>query len=81
MAYHHNFITIRKKRLIVLKMLDDESAISTDDPDVASIRRYIEQHACLVYEEEDWINRLLYALPVGRLSKTPDGGQDIMLTV
>jgi len=65
MAYHHNVAVKRKKRLIVLMMLDSSSIelYADDASSTATLRQYLRQNTCIDYTADDWHDRLLYALP------------------
>jgi len=73
MAYHHNVVVKRKKRLIVL-MLDSPSDLFADDAsDTAALRQYLRQYTYVDYTADDWLDKLLYALPVrGLLQQNED---------
>ena len=64
-AYHHNIITKRKKRLVVLMALDSPSDLYADDAsDKAALRHYLRQYTYIDYTAGDWLDKLLYALPL-----------------
>ena len=64
MAYHHNVALKRKKRLIVLMMLDRPTDFYANDaPDTATLRQYLRQYTYIDYTADDWFDKLLYALP------------------
>ena len=66
LALHHNVTVFRKKRL-VLMMLGNPLA-TIDDPNVESLRQFIRQYTYIDYDADDWVERLLYALPVNGLA-------------
>jgi len=65
-AYHYNVVVKRKKRLIVLMMLDSPNDLDVDDAtgDTATLRQYLRQYTYIKYTADDWLDRLLYALPL-----------------
>jgi len=83
MAYHHNVAVKRKKRLIVLMTLDNPNDIHTSNAsDTALLRQYLRQYTYIDYNAGDWLDKLLYALPLRGLPVLPpnaDAGDDIQL--
>jgi len=62
MAYHHNVAVKRKKRLIVLMMLDRPTDLYANDAsDKATLRQYLRQYKYIDYTADDWFDKLLYA--------------------
>ena len=78
MAYHYNVAVKRKKRLIVLMMLDSPiNLYDNDASDTATLRQYLRQYTYIDYTTDDWLDRLLYALPVrGLLQHNEDRNGD-----
>jgi len=78
MAYHHNVVEIRKTRLIVLMMLDSPTDLYDNDPsDTATLRQYLRQYTYIDYTADDWLDKLLYALPLrGLLQNNEDHNDD-----
>jgi len=78
MAYHHNVAVKRKKRLIVLMALDSLDELNNhnndDDavPDTTMLRQFVRQYTYIDYTREDWLDRLLYALPLRGLLQRND---------
>jgi len=65
MAYHHSVAVKRKKRLIVLMTLDNTNDIAAADAsDTATLRQYLRQYTYIDYTADDWLDRLIYALPL-----------------
>ena len=65
MAYHHNVAVKRKKRLIVLMMLDRPTDLYNNDAcDTATLRQFLRQYTYVDYTADDWLDGLLYALPL-----------------
>ena len=66
-AFHHNIMVKRKNRLIVLMALDSPNVdlYVSDASDAAALRHYLRQYmyTYIDYSAEDWLDRLLYALP------------------
>ena len=80
-AYHHNIMLKRKKRLIVLMMLDRPSELCDNDAsfDTSALRQYLRQYTYIDYNSDDWLDKLLYALPLRGLlqpNQRPDDGTD-----
>ena len=64
-AYHHNIMVKRKKRLIVLMALDRPTDLYDNDAsDTAALRQYLRQYTYIDYTTEDWLDKVLYALPL-----------------
>jgi len=78
MAYHHNVVVKRKKRLIVLMALDSLDELNThnnnDDAvsDTTMLRQFVGQYTYIDYRRQDWLDRLLYALPLRGLLQRND---------
>ena len=75
MAYHHNVAVKRKKRLIVLMALDSLDELNEDDDavsDTTMLRQFVGQYTYIDYTRQDWLNRLLYALPLRGLLQRND---------
>jgi len=71
-AFHHNVMVKRTKRLVVLMALDRPTDLYDDDAsDTATLRQFLRQYTYIDYTADDWLNRLLYALPLrGLLQNT-----------
>jgi len=78
MAYHHNVAMKHNKRLIVLMMLDSPTDLYDNDAsDTASLRQYLRQYTYIDYTADDWLDKLLYALPLnGLLQNNEDHNDD-----
>jgi len=64
-AYHHNIVEKRKKRLVVLMMLDSPADLYANDAsDTAALRQYLRQYTYIDYTADDWLDKLLYTLPL-----------------
>jgi len=64
-ALHHNIMVKRKKRLIVLKALDNPNDLYANNAsDTATLRQYLHQYTYIDYRADDWLDNLLYALPL-----------------
>jgi len=63
-ALHHNITLKRKWRLIVLMMMSSASLNADTDPVKDSLRHYVRQYTYIDYNAADWLNKLLYALPL-----------------
>jgi len=55
----------RKKRLVVLMALDNLADLDANDASgTATLRHYLRQYTYIDYTTDDWLDRLLYALPL-----------------
>jgi len=64
-ALHHNVMVKRKKRLVVLMALDSPTEFYVDDaPETAVLRQHLRQYTYIDYTADDWLDNLLYALPL-----------------
>jgi len=64
-SYHHNILVKRKKRLVILMALDNPNHIYANDAsDTAALRQYLRQYTYIDYTADDWLDKLLYALPL-----------------
>jgi len=66
-AFHHNIIVKRKNRLIVLMALDSPN----DLYDTAVLRQY----TYIDYSADDWLDRLIYALPLRGMNQATGGDE------
>jgi len=77
MAYHHNVAQKHKKRLIVMMMLDSLTNLYANDAsDTATLRQYLRQYTYINYTADDWLDKLLYALPVRGLLQNNEDHND-----
>jgi len=77
MSYHHNVAVKRKKRLIVLMMLDSPTDLYDNEAsDTATLRQYLRQYTYIDYTADDWLDKLLYALPLRGLLQNNEGHND-----
>ena len=65
-SLHHNVVVKRKKRLIVLMALDSPNDLHLDNDDAATaaLRHYLRQYTYIDFTAPDWLDNLLYALPL-----------------
>jgi len=80
-AYHHNIMVKRKKRLIVLMMLDRPSELCDNDAssDTEALGQYLRQYTYIDYNSDDWLDKLLYTLPLCGLlqpNQRPEGSDE-----
>jgi len=74
-SHYHNIIVNRKKRLVVLMALDSPKDFmgANDDHDDANtagvLRQYLRQYTYIDYAADDWLDKLLYALPLHGLDE------------
>jgi len=77
-ALHHNIIVKRKKRLIVLMALDNPADLYDNDAsDTAALRQYLRQYTYISYAADDWLDSLLYALPLHGMDQAGRDNQDV----
>ena len=83
MAYHHYMVVKRKMRLIVLMALNSQNDLDANDvSNTTMLRQFIRQYTYIDYSREDWLDKLLDALPLRGLlqpSDDPDVGDDVSL--
>ena len=81
MSYHHNVAVKRKKRLIMLMMLDSPNDLYANDAsDTATLRQFLRQYTYIDYTADDWLDKLIYALPLrGLLQNNEDSDDDVQL--
>ena len=73
MAYHHYVGVKRKKRLIVLMALDNPTDLDDNNVnDSTMLRQFIRQYTYIDYTRDDWLDKLLYALPLRGLLQHND---------
>ena len=67
-AFHHHILEKRKKRLVVLMALDCPNDLYADDAsDTVALRQYLRQYTYIDFTADDWLDNLLYALPINGL--------------
>jgi len=73
-ALHHNVVVKRKKRLIVVMALDRPSdlQVDNDDAQTAALRHYLRQYTYVDFAAPDWLDNLLYALPLHGMHRDND---------
>ena len=55
----------RKKRLIVLMALDNPTDLyANKEQQTVALRQFLRQYTYIDYTTDDWLNKLLYALPL-----------------
>ena len=75
-ALHHNIVVKRKKRLIVLMALDNPADLQAHEaPETAALRQYLRQYTYIDYTADDWLNKLLYALPLHGMNQAQQAHQ------
>ena len=80
MAYHHNVVVKRKKRLTALMMLDNPTDLYDNEDSDTTLRQYLGQYTYIDYKADDWLDKLLYALPLhGLLQSNEDNEDNIQL--
>jgi len=73
MAYHHNVAVKRKKRLIILMAMDNLNDLDDNNVgDMTMLRQFIRQYTYINYKRNDWLDKLLYALPLHGLLQHND---------
>jgi len=74
MAYHHNVAVKHKKRLIALMALDNPNDLHVNNTrDTTMLLQFIRHYTYIDYTRDDWLDRLLYALPLRGLLQDTDG--------
>jgi len=64
-ALRHWIKQKRTRRVIVLMALDRPNDLYANDaPDTALLRHYLRQYTYIDYTADDWLNKLIYALPL-----------------
>ena len=64
-ALHHWITKKRTRRLIVLMALDRLNDLYANDAsDTVVLRHYLRQYTYIDYTADDWLGKLLYALPL-----------------
>jgi len=80
-AFHHNIMVKRKKRLIVLMSLDRPTALYDNDAsDKVTLRQYLRQFTYIDYTTDDWLEKVLYALPLRGLLQYGENGYSLQDT-
>jgi len=75
-AFHHNIMVKRENRLIVLMALDSTIDLYAGDAsDMSALRQYLRQYTYVDYMADDWLDRLLYALPPGGMNRVAGGDE------
>jgi len=76
-AFHHNVMVKRKNRLIVLMALDSPNDLYVDyaAADMAALRQFLRQYTYIDFAADDWLDRLLYALPPRGMNQPRGGGE------
>jgi len=77
-AYHHHVVAKSNNRLIVLMTLDSPTDLYDHDAgsDTATLRQYLRQYTYIDYAADDWLDKLLYALPLRGLLQNNEGRND-----
>jgi len=70
----------RPRRLILLVVSDDPSAMLNDDsPTTDALRQYVRQQTYIDYKKDkNWLDKLLYALPVTGMLKTEEESENLL---
>jgi len=72
-AHHHNIAVKRKKRLLVLMALGSPTDLYDNDAsDTVVLRQYLRQYTYVNYRADDWLDKLLYALPLHGMDQQED---------
>ena len=80
-AFHHNIMVKRKKRLIVLMALDKSTDLYANDAsDTTTLRQYLHQYTYIDYSADDWLDHLLYALPLHGMDEAETTDQEPAVT-
>jgi len=69
-AVHHNIVVKRKRRVIVLMALDSPTDFCANGvSDTVPLRQYLRQYTYIDYTADDWLDKLLYALPLNGMDE------------
>jgi len=69
-AVYHNIVVKRKRRVIVLMALDSPTDFCANEvSDTVALRQYLRQYTYIDYTADDWLDTLLYALPLNGMSQ------------
>ena len=72
----------RTKRLIVLMALDSLSDLDDDDAsDTAALRQYLRLYKYTDYSRDDWLDNLLYKLPLQGMKRQNEGDDQLLVPV
>ena len=76
-ALHRGITMNRRGRLIVLMALDDLTELYANDAShTAVLRQYLRQYTYINYRADDWLDKLLYALPLRGMNQHHAGIED-----
>jgi len=77
-ALHHWITKKRTRRLIVLMALHSPTDLYVNDAsDTAVLRQYLSRYTYIDYTADDWLDKLLYALPLhGMNQQHPENDDD-----
>ena len=76
-SYHHNILVKRKKRLVILMALDRPRDLYVNDAsDTAALRQYLRQYTYVDYRADDWLDKLLYAMPLHGMNQPHEDLQE-----
>ena len=79
-ALHHWISLKRTRRLIVLMALDNPNDLYANDAsNTAALRRYLRQYTYIDYMAHDWVDKLLYALPLHGMNHQRPERDDVAL--
>lgn len=62
----NQIVTVMRKKRLILLMLDDPATLLTTSghDDLDSLRQYITQYTYIDCRSENWLAKLMYALPI-----------------
>ena len=81
-ALHQWIKKKRTRRVIVLMALDNHTDIYDNDAsDTAALRHYLRQYTYIDYRANDWLDRLLYALPQHGMNRQREREDDQELLI
>jgi len=76
-AFHHSIVVKRKKRLVVLMALDSQTDLyANEDSGTATLRQYLRRYTYIDYTKDDWVDKLLYALPLHGMDQANRADQE-----
>lgn len=80
LAFQHYITTFHKNRVILVMMLDSPSTrlAANDgervDLDMESLRQYIRQYTYIDYKARNWMDRMMYCLPINGMLRGNNPG-------
>ena len=81
-ALHHWITKKRTRRVIVLMALDRPNDLYANDAsDTAVLRHYLRQYTYIDYMADDWLDKLIYALPLHGMNQQECANTENAVTI